>query len=310
MNNSCFDERLSFEASIVLSVWFASSGLAAVIGNAVVLWLFYKNESLRTISNRFLASLSVADLFVGLVINPIWMVTRCLIQPPSTDIVLNTILDILWIYSTAATVFNLCCVSVDRFIAIRFPFRYQDIITKKRCYAVIIMVWLISLLLTVPVIFEDVEKLWPFLTVIIIDIPLALVTLCYVWMYKAARKQATAIMRVNQRGRQPAFAIENYKAIKTIGFVLGVFLVSWLPAFGVSVVHHSVAADSCMNVKLYSVIWPWIEAIALTSSAVNPWVYCFRNGEFRQALRRSFGWCFSMDVTPQHGPEPYGSQGL
>ena len=95
MNISCFDERLSFEASVVLSVWFAFSGLAAVIGNAVVLWLFYKNESLRTISNRFLASLSVADLFVGLVINPIWIVIRCLIQPPSTDIVLKTILDIL-----------------------------------------------------------------------------------------------------------------------------------------------------------------------------------------------------------------------
>ena len=310
MNISCFDERLSFEASIVLSVWFAFSSLAAVIGNAVVLWLFYKNESLRTISNRFLASLSVADLFVGLVINPIWIVIRCLIQPPSTDIVLTTILDILWIYSTAATVFNLCCVSVDRFIAIRFPFRYQDIITKKRCYAVIIMVWLISHLLPVPVIFEDVETLWLFLTVIIIDIPLALVTLCYFWMYKAARKQATAIIRVNQPGRQQAFAIENYKAIKTIGFVLSVFLVSWLPAFGVSVVHHSATADSCMHDKLYSVVWPWIEAIALTSSAINPWVYCFRNREFRQALRRSLGWCFSMEVTPRHSPEPYGNQGL
>ena len=149
MNISCLDEKLSNAASIVLSLWFSLSGLAAVTGNAVVLWLFYKNESLRTISNRFLASLSVADFLVGLVIDPAWIVMRCLIQPPNRSI-LWTVIIVLWIHTTAATTFNLCCVSVDRFIAIRFPFRYQDIITKKRCYAAIIFVWLISLGLPFP----------------------------------------------------------------------------------------------------------------------------------------------------------------
>ncbi|XP_022810517.1 uncharacterized protein LOC111347551, partial [Stylophora pistillata] len=52
---------------------------------------------------------------------------------------------ILWGHTTAATTFDISCVSVDRLIAIRLPFRYQDIITKKRCYTVIILVWLFSL---------------------------------------------------------------------------------------------------------------------------------------------------------------------
>ena len=309
MDVSCFDESLTFAASIVLSVWFASSGLAAVIGNAVVLWLFYKNESLRTISNRFLASLCVADFLAGLVINPVWMVIRCLIQPSST-IALIKLLDMLWIHSTAATVFNLCCVSVDRSIAIRFPLRYQDIVTEKRCYALIIMVWLISLFLPFPVIFEDTENLWPFLTVLMVYIPTALVTLCYVWIYKAARKQATAITRVTLPGVEPTLAVENYKAVKTIGFVLGVFLASWMPYFVVSIVHQLVASDYCMDHKLYTVVWPWIEAVALTSPAINPWVYCFRNSEFRQALRRSFRLFFSVEVTPERSPDPCENQGL
>ena len=133
MNISCgLNERLSSASSIVLSLWFASSGLAAVIGNAVVLWLFYKNESLRTISNWFLASLCVADFLAGLVVHPMYIANRVIAQPRKGSILLNVI-HMVWIHSTAATVFNLCCVSVDRFIAIRFPFRYQDIITKKRC---------------------------------------------------------------------------------------------------------------------------------------------------------------------------------
>ena len=77
MKGNCSKEYLSSGASIVLSVWFSLSGLAAITGNVVVLWLFYKHKSLRTISNRFLASLSVADVFVGLVIDPYWIVIRC-----------------------------------------------------------------------------------------------------------------------------------------------------------------------------------------------------------------------------------------
>ena len=82
MDAVCPEEQLSTTASIVLSLWFTLSGLAAVAGNALVLFLFYESESLRTISNRFLASLSVADLFVGLVIDPIRIASGCLIRPP------------------------------------------------------------------------------------------------------------------------------------------------------------------------------------------------------------------------------------
>ena len=59
----------------------------------LVLWLFYKNGSLRTISNRFLASSSVADVLVGLVINPFWIVIRCWINNwwPSEAIIFKLI---------------------------------------------------------------------------------------------------------------------------------------------------------------------------------------------------------------------------
>ncbi|RMX56531.1 hypothetical protein pdam_00007233 [Pocillopora damicornis] len=146
MNMSCPEVHLSNAASIVLSLWFSLSGLAAVFGNAVVLWLFYRNESLRTMSNRFLASLSVADFLVGLVIDPVWIVIRCLIQPSDTHGMMFYVIEMLWIHTTTATTYSVCCVSIDRFIAIRFPFRYQHMVTKKRCYAVISAVWLISLL--------------------------------------------------------------------------------------------------------------------------------------------------------------------
>ena len=297
MNVSCLNERLSSASSIVLSLWFASSGLAAVIGNATVLWLFYKNESLRTISNRFLASLCVADFLVGLVIDPVWIAIRFATQPQRAHI-LKQVINLLWIHSTAATVFNLCCVSIDRFIAIRFSYRYQDFITKKRCYVVIIMMWLISLFLPFSRILVEnqtnVEELWFSLTFVVFVLPLTVVTLCYFWIFKAAKKQFREIRRKshpNVHESDTPQNTQNYKALKTIGFVLGVFIVSWMPSLVVSVVDYATASDKCVDHRLAYLVWPWIEAIAFTSSAINPWIYCFRNGEFRNSLRLNCHRC-------------------
>ena len=294
MTVGCLNEQRSKEASIVLSLCFSSSGLAAVIGNAVVLWLFFRNESLRTISNRFLASLSVADFLVGLVIDPIWITFRCLIQPSNvTQAALNKFMDMLWIHTTAATTLNLCCVSVDRFIAIRFPFRYQDILTKKTCHSLIAVVWFTSLLLPCPVIFVNAENLWLFVSLVTFCIPTIVMVVCYFWIFKAASNQARRMTGGNKhraderRSTFPNRIMQNFKAIKTIGFVLGVFVVSWMPCLVLSIVHEFSASDPCTHEKLYDAAWPWIEAVALSSSAINPWVYFFHNGEFRQALHRS-----------------------
>ena len=305
MNSSCgFNERLSGAASVVLSLWFASSGFAAVIGNAVVLWLFYKNKSLRTISNKFLASLCVADFLAGLVVDPLYIAIRCFTQPRISSFLLDVI-NMVWIHSTAATVFNLCCVSVDRFIAIRFPLRYQDIITKQRCYAVIIMVWLTSLFLPFSRILVEnattVEDFWFSLSFVFFILPITVVTLCYFAIFKAARKQANRtkrehLQKTNEKNA-PVRAMQNCKAIKTIGFVLGVFIVSWMPSLVVLIVEYVTASDKCVYHKLTYVVWPWIEAVGLTSSAINPWIYVFRNGEFREALRRCFHW-FPLNTRP------------
>ena len=203
--------------------------------------------------------------------------------------------------------FNLCCVSVDRYIAIRFPFRYQDIVTKQRCYAVIIMVWLISLFLPFSRILVDnpttIEDMWFSLSIIFFVLPITVVTLCYFWIFKTVRKQTRRITverhqntAENNTCTQPC-ARQNHKAIKTIGLVLGVFIASWMPSLVTTVVSY-VTADECLGNRLEYAVWPWIAAIGLTSSAINPWIYVFRNGDFREALHRHFHW-FSSDLTPE-----------
>ena len=297
MGVNCTEEHLSNAAPIVLSVWLSLSGLAAITGNVVVLWLFYKHESLRTISNRFLASLSVADAFVGLVIDPVWIVIKCW-SLRRVQRNLFMIANMLWIQTTVTTTLNSCCVSIDRFIAIRFPFRYQDSLTKRRCFAVIILVWLISL--SLPFLMfsrerKDRKELFVFITITICLVPLLVVSFCYILIFKLARKQFRRILETtnipdsgeNMRVR----VMQNFKAIKTVGFVLSAYIITWMPSVVLQLVNFYYIEenrDGLCKVKL--VVWPWVEAIAFTSSAINPFIYYLRNSDFRRAFRRTFHW--------------------
>ena len=296
MNDSHRHDQLSSEASIVLSLWLSISGFAAVTGNIVVLWLFYKNESLRRISNRFLASLSVADLLVGLVIAPTWIIFIRWFTFHSV------FLEWLWVHTTTATTYNICCISVDRFIAIWFPFRYQEIVTKTRCYTVIILVWLFSLGLpfsTLPV--RDKENfnfvmLWISLAFITFVIPLLVVSCFYILIFKSAKKQFYRILAgespITYNDNFRVRSMKNFKAIKTIGFVLGACIITWMPSLVYMFVdfYYTVINDWDKSWRLYYVVWPWVEVFAFTSSAIDPFLYFFRNKEFRQAFRRTFRW--------------------
>ena len=205
----------------------------------------------------------------------------------------------LWIQTTAATTLNSCCVSIDRFIAIRFPFRYQDSLSKRRCFAVIILVWLI--LLSLPfLIFErerkDRKELFVSTIFTMCLVLLLVVSFCYIFIFKLARKQFGRILpaknipdsgeNIRVRGMQ------NLKAIKTVGFVLSACIITWMPSVVLQLVtfYYIEEAKRCRLRKIKFVVSPWVEAIVFTSSAINPLIYYFRNSDFRRALRRTFHW--------------------
>ena len=240
----------------------------------------------------------MADAFVGLVIDPFWIVIICWIQPRGQKNLLM-ITKMLWIQTTAATTLNSCCVSIDRFIAIRFPFRYQDSLSKRRCFAVIILVWLI--LLSLPfLIFErerkDRKELFVSTIFTMCLVLLLVVSFCYIFIFKLARKQFGRILpaknipdsgeNVRVRGMQ------NLKAIKTVGFVLSACIITWMPSVVLQLVtfYYIEEAKRCRLRKIKFVVSPWVEAIVFTSSAINPLIYYFRNSDFRRALRRTFHW--------------------
>ena len=183
--------------------------------------------------------------------------------------------------------------------------------TKKRCYAVIILVWFSSLGLSFSTLFLDGLKkaMFLYLTCIIYVVSLLVVSFCYVSIFKAARKQFKRIIaQENPRKCDEnirVLAVHNFKAIKTIGFVLGACIFTWMPSLVLIVVdcYYMLTEGESELLELFLVAWPWVDAIAFTSSAINPLIYFFRNDDFRRACRRAFRRlpCLHSNISPEIG---------
>ena len=197
MNNTEYDNHLSVAAKTVLSTWYGLTGLGAIIGNGVVLWLIITKRSLRTVSNLFLSSLAAADLLVGFVIEPVWISVRYTAYNVDRVQTYGKAIDYLWIHTTVVTTFNLCCVTLDRHIAIFHPLRYENILSHRRCYMLIATVWFMSLVLPCSrFLVEDViglSTLYISFTIITVLIPMIIIILCSIRILKAASVQSKRI---------------------------------------------------------------------------------------------------------------------
>ena len=300
MNNTTNMGVFSIAGRIALLTWYGLTGLAAITGNGAVLWLVTRNRSLRTISNLFLTSLAAADFLVGLVIGPVWISIRETAYNPDNLQTYGRAIDYLWMHTTMATTFNLCCVTLDRHIAIFNPLRYENIVTNRRCYVLIATVWFMSVVLPCGIFLIEGRKILPALwlscTIITVLIPMIIITFCSIRNFKAAAVQSKKVL--TDQSLQTLEAVKkrkkNFKAAKTVSIVVGLFVVCWLPTLVTSFVQY-------FSKRLtWTKLWAPVEGLAFTSSALNPWVYCLRNDEFNEALTRTFRFLRRRNSVQHH----------
>ncbi|XP_037947986.1 octopamine receptor beta-1R-like [Teleopsis dalmanni] len=121
--------------------------LAAILGNMLVIVSVMQHRKLRIITNYFVVSLAVADMLVALCA----MTFNASVEI-SGKWMFGTVMCDMWnsfdVYFSTASIMHLCCISVDRYYAIVQPLDYPLIMTHRRVFFMLLMVWLSPALLS------------------------------------------------------------------------------------------------------------------------------------------------------------------
>lgn len=124
--------------------------LIGVVGNLLVCISVCKFRNLRIVANYFIVSLAVADLAVSGVVMPFALYQevngwRWWLGAWLCDVWVSV--DVL---TATASIWNLCGISVDRFLAITRPIQYARRRTPCMAMAVIVSMWSVAFLISIP----------------------------------------------------------------------------------------------------------------------------------------------------------------
>lgn len=118
------------------------SGLVSFLLNSSICTLFVYNRRklLKSNDNKFLCSMTVADMFVGL----FGMLYGVLLK--NNVIMVYKIAAIIPLFSTMfASIASITGITVNRFIAVNMPLQYHSIVTSKRLFVSFVVIWVIPI---------------------------------------------------------------------------------------------------------------------------------------------------------------------
>ena len=183
--------------------------------------------------------------------------------------------------SMVASATNMFAVTIDRVIAIGFPFKYVALMTKQKAAVTITVVWMISIALGALL----TGKLISIYVIAFYSAVLLLNTIVmYIYIFVKAKRQENRIQEMTTR--MPEGVSAEKKVAKTIFTVVGIYAVCWLPTL-------LLPAFVNPSSEKFQQAFPWVMTLLASNSALNPFIYCLKSQKYRLAfskiLRRTSG---------------------
>ncbi|XP_043935023.1 trace amine-associated receptor 4-like [Protopterus annectens] len=303
-NSSCIRIMRSKATSASMYIFMAGTIIFTITGNLVVIISVTHFRQLHTPTNFLILSLAVADCLVGLMVMPFSMIrsvetcwyfgnTFCKIHT-SCDMMLCT-----------CSILHLCVIAIDRYYAVCDPLHYVTKMTVQVTGVLLFIIWLVSVFLAFGLIFSEINaegikefvksvscegsctlilnKVWGVVAPSIAFFIPAFATICiYIKIFIVAEKHMRVLSIQENVASSSILKVKNYKerkAAKTLGIVIGTFLLCWLPFFTTTI------TDPFLNFSATVTLSDAVLWLGYFNSMFNPLIYGLFYPWFRKALK-------------------------
>ena len=290
------------EVSIV-TVLYAFTMLAAIVGNSFLIYIVWKKPEVRSLTSSMFVNMAIADLLVALFMMPLSIVnahTESKWKVPNLpgDIICRSYI----LISDATLIASILCLvfmAIDRYCAIVCPLSVHSVWFRKAKFVTpLIWVMSIALMAIMPVIYKfdneyceidpDVlgqnatfRGVYLYIFLITYIIPLAIICPLYA---KAARmlwfNQAPGNHLIEEQQRRQL--VTRRKVVRMLVIIVVVFAICWLPAQALHLFWVATAfRENLPAIVMYLGFW-----VAHANSAINPWLYIALSTKIRLAFNR------------------------
>ena len=275
-----------------LAVLFAALNIflsiTASLGNALILIALRKVTSVHPPTKLYFKCLTVTDLFVGLITQPLFA-THML--KAFTTIKFNVFCNIRLVYLALTfilcglSIFTSTAISVDRLLALLLGLRYRQVVTLWRVRVFTVCLWLFSIPLAI--FNRFLAGLGIQIPGVFIILSLFISTFSYTKIFLALRqRQACAQDQIYQgqpKGEGIPLMIARYKkTVSSIAWVQLALVVCYGP-YIVSVITKKLKDGSTgMGASIFS---DASVTLVFLNSTLNPILYCWKIPEVRKTVK-------------------------
>lgn len=274
-----------------------------VSGNILVLCAFKRFHHLQTCTGKFIANLAVSDLCLGLSMP--FQISFFFFPEMSLISEVCLLRFEVIIFTSTSSLLSLFFTVLDRHIAVIHPLKYHSIMSSRRANILIGVVWMYAATLAlIPLLgfnsFPDtmycvyelvMRKSYRLLVALHFIILPVIMFLIYArvfyiaWSHKKkiVCQNSAVSLNINARIQRET------KTATIMALVMLLFSVCWLPFAFIQVVQ---AVEFTVNRAFLS---NFLVFLGLINSFMNPFIYVWKNKQYKQAFRKIICLCKSFN---------------